>query len=815
MIKTFWLSVFFSLASIAYSQTLKIIDNDTRVPVGDVYVYNESLTITRFSDENGLIDISEFGDEETLFFQHPAYENSNSTVLELKRNGLRFKLTERIVTFNEIVVSANKWEQNVDQVSRDILSISSKTISFQNPQTSADLLENTGQIFVQKSQFGGGSPTIRGFAANKVLLVMDGVRLNNAIYRGGNLQNIINIDPNSIENTEILFGPGSVIYGSDALGGVMNFKTKDTPFSIGPKPIVKGGFLSRFGTAAKEFTNHVNFGVGLKNISYWGSYSYSDMEDLRAGSNRSESYDGFFQRNFYAKRVNGIDQLVTNPDPNIQRFSGFSIANTIHKLTVRTGDYSDINYGFYYSTTSDIPRYDRLTLPLGNNPDSLENSEWYYGPQKWMMHKFGLNYYKPSKYFDQMKFSFSYQDYTESRNDRGFGDDNLRTRTENVDIFTGTLDFEKIISPKTTLYYGIDGFHNNVNSTGYFINITNGERSATASRYPDGGSQYSSLANYYSLGHEISEKWYLNLGVRYNAVWLKATTSNDDAALFAFENTNVFNQAVTGSIGSVFRPNSSSKFNFVIASGFRAPNIDDVGKLFELDRETIIVPNPELKPEYVYSQEVAYQLKINPVTQLDIVFYHSFLTNAIIRGDYDLDETVIRDIETAFVENGIDNNVNQLDVRSQVNSDEARVYGGSIRFTSKLLNHLALISSFNMNEGVDLITEEPLRHSTPIFGQTQIKFYRDEFTLTAIGDYHLSRDRDQIPPSEILDKPHLYTDEGSPGWFTLDIRSSYNFPIGIGLEGGVENVFDTHYRTYSSGISAPGRNLYFSARYRF
>jgi hemoglobin/transferrin/lactoferrin receptor protein len=94
-----------------------------------------------------------------------------------------------------------------------------------NPQTSADLLANSGHVFVQKSQLGGGSPMIRGFSTNRVLITVDGIRLNNAIFRGGNVHNVISINPFNIEKTEIILGSGSVIYGSDAIGGVMNFYT--------------------------------------------------------------------------------------------------------------------------------------------------------------------------------------------------------------------------------------------------------------------------------------------------------------------------------------------------------------------------------------------------------------------------------------------------------------------------------------------------------------------------------------------------------------------------------------------------------------
>src|SRR5688572_16162673 len=134
-------------------------------------------------------------------------------------------------TLEGVVVSVNKWEQKLNEVPNKIVKISKSEILRNNPQTSADLLGQSGTVFIQKSQLGGGSPMIRGFATNRVLLVFDGVRMNNAIYRSGNLQNIISIDALSTQTAEVIFGPGSLIYGSDAIGGVMDFHTLEPRFS--------------------------------------------------------------------------------------------------------------------------------------------------------------------------------------------------------------------------------------------------------------------------------------------------------------------------------------------------------------------------------------------------------------------------------------------------------------------------------------------------------------------------------------------------------------------------------------------------------
>lgn len=114
-----------------------------------------------------------------------------------------------------LIISADRFTEKKKDISRQVEIIDGKTIQFQRKQSTADLLQETGKILVQKSQQGGGSPILRGFEANKVLIVLDGIRLNNAIYRSGHLQNILRIDQNNLDRVEVLFGPSSLMYGFD------------------------------------------------------------------------------------------------------------------------------------------------------------------------------------------------------------------------------------------------------------------------------------------------------------------------------------------------------------------------------------------------------------------------------------------------------------------------------------------------------------------------------------------------------------------------------------------------------------------------
>jgi hemoglobin/transferrin/lactoferrin receptor protein len=125
----------------------------------------------------------------------------------------------------DVVVYANKFPTLSKNIIQTIGVITDKNL-IQYQSTTADILTASGQVFVQKSQQGGGSPVIRGFEASRILILVDGVRMNSAIFRSGHLQNIITVDNMSLDRVEVNYGPSSTMYGSDALGGVINLFTK-------------------------------------------------------------------------------------------------------------------------------------------------------------------------------------------------------------------------------------------------------------------------------------------------------------------------------------------------------------------------------------------------------------------------------------------------------------------------------------------------------------------------------------------------------------------------------------------------------------
>jgi hemoglobin/transferrin/lactoferrin receptor protein len=227
-------------------------------------------------------------------------------------------LLPRAVPLAEFVVSANRFREPTQDLAERVEVVDARDIAFLDQPTTGDLLQNSGTVFVQKSQMGGGSPVIRGFEASRILLVVDGVRMNNAIYRAGHLQDIMTVDQQTVERIEVISGPASVVYGSDALGGVIHMITRAAPFLDSAGMQVGGSALLRHATANNERTAHVDLSISRKRFSSFTSITASRFGDLRQGRMRQADQPRFNERAFYVERSDGVDRVVRNADPDVQ-----------------------------------------------------------------------------------------------------------------------------------------------------------------------------------------------------------------------------------------------------------------------------------------------------------------------------------------------------------------------------------------------------------------------------------------------------------------------------------------------------------------
>ncbi len=797
MKKIFTFFLLTGVSAIAYTQVVTITDSKNHQPIELVTISSEIPRANTITNSKGQAEISDFINAEIIEIRMLGYKTEILGYNQLKSAGFMLKMTPGI-TMDEVVVSASRWNQNSRDIPSKITTISSKTVILQNPQTAADLLGSSGEVFIQKSQQGGGSPMIRGFATNRLLYVVDGVRMNTAIFRSGNIQNVISLDPFATEKTEVFFGPGSVIYGSDAIGGVMSFQTITPQLSLGNEPLITGSASSRYSSANSEKTAHFDVNVGWKKWASVTSFSSNDFGDLRMGSNGPDEY----LRPFYVKRIDSVDVVVTNEDQQIQVPTAYTQMNMMQKLRYKPNENWDFQYGFHYSNTSDYSRYDRHIRYKNGLP---RYGEWYYGPQKWMMNNLSITNTGNTGVYDVMTIRIAQQSFEESRIDRDINKDERHIRIEEVAAYSLNADFTKTLGNKHLLYYGLEGVMNDVTSTGIDEDISTGISSPGPSRYPQ--SVWASYGAYLNYLFKISEKVALQSGIRYNQ-YLMDATFDDTFYPFPYSEMNMNDGALTGSLGAIYHPTNDWAISINASTGFRSPNVDDAGKVFDSEPGNVVVPNPDLKAEYAYNMELGIAKVFGEVVKIDLTGYYTLLNDAMVRRDYTL--------------NGMDSIMydgTMSKVQAIQNAAVASVYGIQAGLEVKLLYGFGFICDFNYQKGEEELDDgstSPSRHAAPVFGTSKLIYSADKLNMQFYAMYSGKKTYKQLPVEE-QGKKEIYAVDSdgnpwSPSWYTLNFKTMYQITDNFSVSAGLENITDQRYRPYSSGIVAPGRNFIISVR---
>ncbi|MDF1518488.1 MAG: TonB-dependent receptor, partial [Lutibacter sp.] len=563
-----------------------VLDRETNFPINNVTIYNDDRDLVVYTNKFGIADLSAFKESDVISFNHLSYIEYE--ILKRKLGIIDFVvyLNNRAEQLDEVILSASRGRETRSRVAEAVAITSREEITRMAPQTSADLLANLPGIKVQKTQMGGGSPVIRGMEANRVLLVVDGIRMNNAIYRTGHLQSSITVSPTVLERTEIIYGPSSVIYGSDALGGVINYFTK-TP-EINKENTVNTSISSRYSSANNEKTSHFDVELGFDKWASFTAVSYSDFGDLKMGKNRNHGFEDWGKVFQYSNNTNSFYNPVgvVNPNPNVQKNTGYNQLDLLQKFYVPLNKNTDLTLNIQYSTSSDIPNFDNLA-EVSNG--KLRYAEAYYGPQNRFLASSSLHFNPDYSWLEKGTLIFAFQQIEESRIERRMNSLNRFYRTENVDVYSLNGDFSVPLNKakNRNLSYGFELTHNDVSSDaiGRKIAVSGNEITGFSneltiqSRYPDGGSQYSSAALYTNYRQDISKNSTLNTGIRFTSTFLEALWVDDTFITLPNMDVSSDNKAVTATVGYIYKPSANWQINTLVSSGFRSPNIDDIGKI--------------------------------------------------------------------------------------------------------------------------------------------------------------------------------------------------------------------------------------------
>ena len=341
------------------------------------------------------------------------------------------------------------------------------------------------------------------------------------------------------------------------------------------------------------------------------------------------------------------------------------------------------------------------------------------------------------------------------------------------------------------------------------MNIITDETSESATRYPD-GSTWQTLAGYLNAEYKAKPNFTLLSGLRYSHVWIDAIFDKTFYP-FPFDDANLNNGALTGSVGFSWFPKTDLQITLNGSTGFRAPNIDDVGKIFDSEPGAVVVPNPDLEPEYAYNIELGAHKNFNDKLMLRGAAYYTYLVDALVRREFQFGG-----------QSQIDYKGELSQVLAIQNAAKAYVYGLEVGLEAFLANNFSIISNLTLTEGVEEEedgSDSPGRHVAPAFGDFHLIWKNQRLKADVFLNYNGQISYDNLAASE-RSKGYIYAvdHEGnpySPSWHTLNFRSQYSFTQELKASMSVENITGQRYRPYSSGVVAAGTNLVLGLGYSF
>lgn len=799
---------------------LLVLDSKDEAPVIGVTFWSKKAAISEVSNAKGRVRIDRFRGQVQIEIQALGYRKIVLSYQELRALNDTLYLESEIFQLENVVVSATRWKQNYTSVSQAISIIEPEVMERRQPQTMADALGLSGKVFIQKSQQGGGSPMIRGFATNRLLYSVDGIRMNTAIFRSGNIQNVINLDPFSMQRTEILFGPSSVMYGSDAIGGVMSFETLTPEFALDSlrkvfNPIVSGNAVIRGTTANNERTGHFNVQLGWNKWAWLGSISRYRYDHLRQGSNGPDDY----VKNYYVDDWEGTfqplndepvpDKIVEQSNPLLQIPSGYDQWNTLQKIRWQPTDGMDVQYTFQYSETSNYGRFDRHLRLQDGLP---RYAQWDYGPQGWKMHllslKMGGN--TNGAMYDKLVIKGANQQFWESRISRNFGELSIEKQNELIQANSIHIDAIKWLNERMLLSYGVEWVQNKVNSEAHVRQLSTDASKAGLPRYPD--ATWTSSAAFLHSDIQINTTTKVQAGVRYNTYHIDAQFGDSDRLdTQLFETANLRDRAVVGSFGLISRPNNDWVLKLNLGTAFRSPNVDDMGKIFDSEPGAVTVPNPNIMAEYAWNIDAGVVHRVINGLKLELNAYWTHLENAMVRRDFELNG------QTTILYQGIISRIQAIQ-----NAAYAQVYGLQWSLDAQLNNRWLLTTRMNLQKGEEELDDgsiSPSRHVAPYFGESSLTYEYNSWSGSLIHRFQGTKSHSQMAVTE-REKIELYAldAEGlayAPSWGVWNLVGKYEFTDWGNILLQLENLTDQRYRPYSSGISAAGRSVQLGFSVRF
>lgn len=738
------LIIFYCLSLSAQSITGSILDQTTRENLAGASVVLEGVGLikTVLKSESKFIFKDLQPGKYILKVSHIGFATFQKELEVLGSDiNLAIELQGSFKRLQEIrVVSASRQYSSSFGLPYAINVINQPSQSANMPRSTPEALANVPGVFVQKTNHGGGSAFIRGLTGNQTLILIDGIRMNNSTFRYGPNQYLNTIDPFTIQQIEVLRGSGSVQYGSDALGGVIQVFAKEPVFS--DQKNFNGSVNARYWNSNMEKTANAELNYSGTKISFSGIVSIKDFGDLVGGDTTGR-----------------------------QSPSGYTEADAHFKARFKISESAELTLANQFVQQKNVDVYHKVRLEnFKLNEMGIQNRNLSY---------LKLRVKNSNPAFHQLNIIASLNNTLEERNSQKNNSLILTNETDKISTANLSVELFSTLSDYWTANSGTEFYYDKIWSSRKTTNNQNGSMASIRGLYPDKSSYLN--ASIYTLQHLNLGRFSIEAGARYN--WLKASLKDKDLGQI---NVNpaafVLNAAINYSLN---KHHFYGSFN----SGYRAPNIDDMGTLGIVDFRYEL-PSYELKPEKSYNSETGYKYGTEN-WNLGMALYYNSLINLITR------------IQTG-------GEIGGYKVYRKVNTEKASIKGIEGFLVWRANKQFTIDGFASFNYGQNLTKSEPLRRIPPFNGHLSAKYNLAEFYLK--GEVAWADNQSRLAKGDMED--NRIPLGGTPGWQVFNLYSGYNLkPFQVRLSG--QNILNADYRTHGSGINSVGRSFWMSLQYDF
>ena len=689
--------------------------------------------------------------------------------LGVEREGGPSSQQEQTIELSPVVVTATRGERPSFDVPNAVTIVDREDAERQSPRVLPDLLRGETGVFVQQTTPGQSAPIIRGLIGSSILMLVDGMRLNTATFRSAPNQYFALVDPYNVERIEVVRGAGSALYGSDAMGGVINVITP-VPRLASEQWQLHGKALGQFSSADTSWVNRVSLEGGKSGVAIHGGFTYQNHNDLRGGG-----------------------------DIGIQRPSGYDVYAGDGALFLERGN-QDLFFSLQYLQQPKTPRFDELVPGFGQTQPS--SAVFFFEPNDRLFVHGRYRLRNPLPFVDGLEFHVAFQEINDDRRNRDF-DSTREDRERNRDALTGiTLQLTSRWRDWMTFTYGGEIYLDEVSSSRVGRDINTGATSTEQSRFAD-GSTLNSFGFYVQDEIRLHPRLTATLGGRFSHFDIDIPKADRDVG------AHLSTSDLTGNLGLLYHLTPTINLVTNVGRGFRVPNVFDLSTLGPRPGNRFNIPNPNLKPEEVITVDAGVKVRLSRFAGEVFGFYTDFRDKIeeVPTGECFRDAIGIVPPDQCRPQ---DRRV----VQGQ-NVNRVTLFGFEAGGRLQLLDKLEVSGSLNFTWGEEEISDgrtAPADRIPPLNGQVGVlyrptpRLWVEPFIRFATRQDRLS-DRDKTDPR--------INPNGTPGWVTANIRLGWEINERFRTRLAVENLFDQSYREHGSGINAAGINATVSLEARF